>query len=166
MTENSQAEPDPQAARRLLSHSREQLIAIANGIVCDRHEAEDVVQETIAAVWRRLADIAPDKLTPYLKRAVRQNAAKRKSRRRHYATSEGYLESERTADDTPAWPVDPLELEEAIESLPLAQQNVVRMKYYLGMTFRQIGVSLSISTHTAASRCRYALRKLKRILKG
>lgn len=38
------------------------------------------------------------------------------------------------------------------------------MKYYFGMTFGQIGVSLSISSHTAASRCRYAIAKLKRLL--
>jgi RNA polymerase sigma factor (sigma-70 family) len=61
--------------------------------------------------------------------------------------------------------IDPLDLEEAIELLPLAQQNVIRMKYYFGMTFRQIGAALSISTHTAASRCRYALTKLQDMLK-
>lgn len=61
-------------------------------------------------------------------------------------------------------PVDPFDLDEAISALPLAQRNVIRMKYYFGMTFGQIGISLSISSHTAASRCRYAIAKLKRLL--
>lgn len=136
------------------------MIALANGILRDRHEAEDIVQETMTAVWQRLSEISPDKLPHYLTRAVRQNAVKRKTRRREFAAIEG----QDFADASPSRYVDPLDLEEAIESLPLAQQNVIRMKYYFGMTSRQIGLALSISTHTAGSRCRYALAKLRQML--
>jgi RNA polymerase sigma factor (sigma-70 family) len=58
----------------------------------------------------------------------------------------------------------PLELERAIEELPLAQQTVVRLRYYVGMSFREVGQALSISANTAASRSRYALQKLRRSL--
>lgn len=84
-------------------------------------------------------------------------------RRREFAASD--VDATEPAAIWDAHFVDPLDLEEAIESLPLAQQNVIRMKYYFGMTFRQIGAALSISTHTAASRCRYALTKLRDVLK-
>ncbi len=146
----------------LLAQNRTQLIAIADAIVRDRHEAEDVVQDTIAATLTRLPEIAPDKVSHYLSRAVRQNALKRKSRRREYAVLESAAAVKGIDCRNPLDGLDPFDLEEAIASLPLSQQSVVRMKYYLGMTFRQIGVSLSISTHTAASRCRYAITKLNR----
>lgn len=164
MTEGDGTQPDVEIIQRLLAQNREQLIVIAHGIVRDRHEAEDVVQETVTAVWQRLSEIAPDKLTHYLTRAVRQNAIKRKVRRREFAASDLDARVSPTAQDV--YLVDPLDLEEAIEALPLPQQNVIRLKYYFGMTFRQIGTSLSISSHTAASRCRYALTKLQTMLNG
>lgn len=164
MSENDQPVLDSELVDSLLAQNREQLVAMANAVLRDRHEAEDIVQETIAAVWQRLPDIAPEKVTPYLNRAVRRNAIRRKSRRRQYITLDERVESSRIRERDPSGPGDPLDLEDALESLPLTQQSVVRMKFYLGMTFRQIGVSLSISRHTAASRCRYALEKLKRLL--
>jgi RNA polymerase sigma-70 factor, ECF subfamily len=163
MAANGEPKPDSELVRRLLAQNREQLIAIADGIVRDRHEAEDIVQETVTAVWQRLSEIVPDKLSNYLTRAVRQNALQRKTRRREFALLDVDATERLTTQD--ARFIDPLDLEEAIESLPLSQQNVIRMKYYFGMTCRQIGEALLISTHTAASRCRYALTKLQVMLK-
>ncbi len=147
----------------LLARNRARLLAIAQGIVRDAHAAEDIVQETIAATLPHVTNIAPDKLGHYLSRAVRQNAIKSRSRRRSVRS----LDANTAADVSTsgmAGEIDPFDLEEAIQLLPLRQQTVVRMKYYLGMTFRQIGISLSISTHTAAGRCRHAIAKLKRLL--
>lgn len=165
MAQNGQPQLKVEQLQQVLAQNREQLISIADGILCDRHEAEDVVQETVTAVWQRLPEIGPDKLTQYLTRSVRQNAIKRRMRRREFSLldSVDVLETPPSRD---ARLIDPLALEEAIESLPLTQQNVIRMKYYFGMTFRQIGATLSISTHTAASRCRYALVKLRNMLTG
>jgi len=164
MAENSSPEFDAVPFERLIAQDSAALVAIANAVVRDPHEAEDIVQETIAAVWQRLPAIAPDKVTHYLTRAVRQNAIKRKARRREHAALESIVEAARVESPSADALVDPFDLDEAIRSLPLSQRTVVRMKYYFGMTFGQIGVSLSISSHTAASRCRYAIEKLKRLL--
>ena len=147
----------------ILAQNRARLITIAQAVVNDRHSAEDIVQETAAATLRRLPSIAPEKLEQYLSRSVRRNAIKAKLRRREFSELED--QSVIGKDRKLAFKeIDPFDLEEAIRTLPLPQQTVVRMKYYLGLTYRQIGVSLSISTDTAASRCRYALEKLKRLL--
>ena len=159
MTDDHRPRPDSATVEQLIAEDRERLIATANRVMRDRHEAEDVVQETLAAVLKRLPDIPADKLTNYLNRSVRQNAIKRKSRRRDRPLP---IEDAGSFDDGDApRAIDPIDLEEAISSLPVTQQSVVRMKYYLGMTFGQIAQSLSISTNTAASRCRYALGKLR-----
>lgn len=148
----------------LIAEDRAALVAIAYAVVRDPHEAEDIVQETVAAVWQRLPAISLDKVHRYLCRAIRQNARKRKARRREHAALEGIVEAAQVKNRAASALVDPFDLDEAIGSLPLSQRNVIRMKYYLGMTFGQIGVSLSISSHTAASRCRYAIEKLRRLL--
>jgi len=165
MAEQTPAEiVDAVRLQRLTSLDRDALVAIAQAVVLDRHAAEDIVQETLVAVWQRLPEIAPEKVGHYVYRAVRQNARKRRSRNREHAALEAVVESVRLDLAAESLLVDPVDLDEAIRALPASQQNVIRLKYYLGMSFRQIGVSLSISTHTAASRCRYAIAKLKRLL--
>ncbi len=143
-------------------HASAGLVAMAQAILRDAHEAEDIVQQTLAAVLERISEIDPEKLPRYLNRAVRLNALKRKSRRKERVSLDEIAE---LAAGGSAEQLDPFELDEMLDELPLAQRNVIRMRFYFGMTFRQIGQSLSISTHTAASRCRYALAKLRERLK-
>lgn len=161
MASESTNELETRLAAFALAPERTQLVAIARRVLKDQHEAEDVVQETLTAVWKRLPDIAPNKLSHYVYRAVRQNACKRKLRLREQPAGGDDSATRLTAARTATF--DPLEFDDAIATLPLPQRNVVRMKYYFGMTFQQIGESLSISTHTAASRCRYAITKLRNL---
>jgi RNA polymerase sigma-70 factor (ECF subfamily) len=50
--------------------------------------------------------------------------------------------------------------------LPSEQREVVVLKIWGGLTFAQIAEQLELSAHTAASRYRYALSKLRESLKG
>ena len=113
---------------------------------------------------RHWQDRRPDDPAAYAFRAVSLNAIKRRTRRRPIAP----LEAAETAParETAAAPLDSLEFERAIARLPVAQQVVVRMRFYLGYSLAQISRSLSISSNTAASRCRYALATLRTSLKG
>ncbi len=143
---------------------RGDLVRVARRIAVDWSEAEDVVQDTLMALWRRWQRRLPDDPTAYAFRAVTLNAIKRRTRRRRAAPLEA-------AGDAPApppavEPLNPLELERAIALLPPAQQAVVRMRFYLGLSLAQIGRNLSISSNTAASRCRYALAALRKALSG
>jgi RNA polymerase sigma-70 factor (ECF subfamily) len=69
-------------------------------------------------------------------------------------------------------PVFPLEddgfrltIETAMESLPEEQRSVLHLKLWEDLTFSQIGETLEISPQTAASRYRYALDKLRDLLR-
>jgi RNA polymerase sigma-70 factor, ECF subfamily len=143
---------------------RADLVRAAERIAGDRAEAEDVVQDTLVALWRHWQQRPPDDPAAYAFRAVSLNAVKRRMRRRQTAPLEAAEAT--TVEQSPAVPLDSLELERAIARLPLAQQVVVRMRFYLGYSLAQISRSLSISSNTAASRCRYALAALRSSLKG
>ena len=120
-----------------------------------------MVQETLVAYLRvaRQSPIrAPD---AYLARAVRWNAVKCRARRRPHVDLEAVGEPTTAGDPSR---LHALELERAVAGLPVAQQTVIRLRFYLGLTFREIGNNLSISTNTAASRTRYALANLRRRL--
>ena len=98
-------------------------------------------------------------LDAYIARAVDWNAVKRRARRRANLSLETLPEM--GTDNR----LDPFEIEQAVAGLPTAQQTVIRLRFYFGLTFAEIGKSLSISIHTAASRCRYALAGLRRALR-
>ncbi len=147
----------------LLERDRDRLVRIALRILNDRDEAEDVVQQTMLGAWRALRQGAIRQPASYLARAVRWNAIKRRARRGRELPMDAPPEAT-TDHDSVADRLDALELERAIASLPSAQQVVIRLRFYLGLSFREIGANLSISTNTAASRTRYALAGLRRRL--
>lgn len=57
-------------------------------------------------------------------------------------------------------------VEEAIQQLPDEQREVLTMHIWGELPFREIGEALGISLNTAASRYRYALKKLRQILEA
>ena len=149
----------------LVQADRGRLLRKAQRILNDPAEAEDVVQETLGRVWRRLGEIPEAKLRAYLFRSVEFNALKSRARRRTHVPIDAL--SDPPASEAPEEPEEtlgPVELERALDGLSETQKVVLRMKYYLGMTFREIGRTLNISTNTASSRCRYALAALRKVL--
>lgn len=135
------------------------MLAIARQVLGSSTEAEDLVQEVMLSVWRRFQSRPIENLTAYAKRATRMNALRLRERQRTHVPLDGQAH----AIVTP--PSDAVELERAIAALPLAQQTVVRLRFYVGLSFRQIGQRLSITTNTAASRTRYALERLRQTIK-
>src|SRR5580658_4385579 len=58
----------------LVAEQRERWTRIAQRIVRNAADAEDVVQDTLAAVWRRCCDGTIENVPAYVARAVRINA--------------------------------------------------------------------------------------------
>jgi len=56
-------------------------------------------------------------------------------------------------------------VEAALQDLPQEQRAVLHLKLWESLTFSQIAETLEISQHTAASRYRYALDKLRDVLR-
>jgi RNA polymerase sigma-70 factor (ECF subfamily) len=63
-------------------------------------------------------------------------------------------------------PADSLadDLPNALKALPADQREVIALKLDGGLTFAQVAEILNVSPNTAASRYRYALEKLRRML--
>ena len=147
---------------QFVARRRGDWVRVAMGILRNPADAEDVVQDTLISVWRQWQTASLRNPEGYVSRAVTINALRRRSRRRAVTQLDSIAEPSAPAQASE--PMDPMELERAIATLPPAQQVVLRTKYYVGLTFNQIGKNLSISSNTAASRCRYALAALRRRL--
>ncbi len=143
---------------RWLSRERPRLVRSVSRLLGEP-VAEDLVQSTLMQVWRAHADGRAADLERYARRAVHLNALKWRARRR--ATVSLDEVDERTAAEGDPFDVKPWELEAAILGLPAAQQVALRLRFYSGMSFKEVGRALDISLNTAASRCRYALDSLR-----
>ena len=135
-----------------------------------RQDAEDAVQEVFMALvrsHRRLAEI--EDLTAYLFRALRHAAARLASRERRNVGGHDSLAATPAQCDGGLDHASRCEsrdrLHHALRQLPPEQREVVAYRLAGELTFAQIGQTLEISTQTAASRYRYALEKLRLLLK-
>ena len=88
------------------------------------------------------------------KRAVRERARKALEQGRPIVEPVGNSASREEAQRVNA----------ALGALPENQREVVMLKAYQGMTFQEIGRIVRVSPNTAASRYRYALAKLRKLL--
>ena len=57
------------------------------------------------------------------------------------------------------------EVRALVELLPAEQREVVMMRYYSGMSFKEIAEQTGVSINTALGRMRYALINLRRMIR-
>ena len=129
-----------------------------------RAEAEDIVQEAFVRFWRRQHSIENRALLYATVRSTaldRLRSDQRRARREAAVALDGaqHLEPQFTTVDE-----GQQMLAAAVERLPNEQREVVILKIWNELTFAEIGHVLEISQNTAASRYRYALGALKKIL--
>lgn len=164
---------DERALAELVEIMTPWLLGLAQGMLSDRDEAEEVVQEAFSIVWRRvdLFDQESGRLVPWLLRITRNRAIDRlRARRRHRLKAER-LRAETTGQDSlppvepneaahPGWQVHQ-QVHAAIEALPPDQLQVVRLAYFEGLTHSEIAGRLGIPLGTVKTRLRLALDKMR-----
>ena len=88
---------------------------------------------------------------------------------REPGTAAGDVNSEPADDDGPVASAEAAETRRAVEAalrrLPMDQREVVLLRHFQGLRFRDIARTLDISESTAKSRLRYALEKLADMLR-
>jgi RNA polymerase sigma-70 factor (ECF subfamily) len=151
---------DPTAlAGRLYDQYGASLFRYAVMILADRSAAEDAVQQVFAALLKRDRS-AIDNDAHYLRRAVRNECYSILRRPRLVDVAAPLLEP--VAE--PERPDERLALERAMRELSPDQREVVHLHAYEGRTFQEIADDQGESINTVASRYRYALDKLRKLL--
>jgi RNA polymerase sigma-70 factor, ECF subfamily len=165
---------DEQALVELVQVATPWLLGLAQGMLSDRDEAEEVVQEAFTIAWRRvdLFDRESGRLLPWLFRITRNRAIDRiRSRRRQQAkarrlVAHGALGSPsvpaKEPDEAarPGWHVHE-SVHAALRQLPPDQLQVVQMAYFEGLTHSEIATGLGIPLGTVKTRLRLAFDKLR-----
>ena len=129
-----------------------------------REDAEDVVQEVLLNVFRRLREkMHVESLEQYVIRSI-SNACNDYFRRRPLS-----IVPLDKAEQVPVHEGDRQIHEEFVrikDDLPQEQSEIVRLKCYDDLTFKQIAELQGIPEATAKSRYRYAIMHLKNKLTG
>lgn len=143
------------------------LYAYVLAITANAADAEDIVHEVFErALARQQGFFGLRNPVGYIYRAARNAAYDRlrrievRERTKNRILTPVVLESINPLADAER----AQQMNEALSALPVEQREVVLLRFYHDMTFSQIARVMGSSANTAASRCRYALAKLREIL--
>lgn len=131
-------------------------------LLADAAGAEDVVQDAFCRLAEALGRREDVGTLAYLTVIVRNECYSRLRRCRRSPIVDATPLLEPAGAD--AGGEERLALETALRALPPEQREVIYLKVYEGMTFHEIGARCGVSLNTAASRYRYALNGLRRLL--
>jgi RNA polymerase sigma-70 factor (sigma-E family) len=137
------------------------LVQTAYLLTGDFHEAEDLVQTTLAKVYPQWGRIRDDTVASYLRRALVNNNRSRVRRRRVAQLLTPFL------PETPAPPssTDTGEdrdlLVAALAGLPERQRAVVVLRYWEDLSLEEVAHELGCSVGTVKSQASRALAKLR-----
>lgn len=145
------------------------LLLFARQYVASTPDAESVVQDAYLRLWKRGTSPERDvkkQLYMYTKSAALdylRSEGRRRRREQRYA--EDFVDPIAFFERPSAKVELQSEVEQALKTLPTEQREVLVMKIWGDMTFREIAEALELSQGTAASRYRLALEALRKSMR-
>jgi RNA polymerase sigma-70 factor (ECF subfamily) len=168
---------DEEAFEKLIHRHKNKIFTTINLIVKDRYLAEDLLQETFIKVVDTIKSgryNEEGKFLPWILRIAHNLAIDtfRKNKRYPFVV----MDDGSNVFDTLEFAEDPWEneqirkdtvnkLKQLIQELPESQKQVLIMRSYLDMSFKEIAETTGVSINTALGRMRYALINLRKKLK-
>lgn len=175
---NNYLSGDRNAISRLIERHSRRVRDYINMMVKDSDVAEDIFQETFIKAVRvidegRYTDngkflswilrIAHNQVIDHF-RAQRQSKAVTESEAGYDVL--GTLRcAERTVEDSMVSDQIERDVRALVELLPAEQREVVMLRYFSGLSFKDIAEQTEVSINTALGRMRYALINLRRMIK-
>jgi RNA polymerase sigma-70 factor (ECF subfamily) len=159
------AEGDRDALEEIYEQHADALYSHVQWMLGHNHEAEDVMQ----ALFLKLATMGADLLGVRKPRSymfqmahrIALRVARDRQRRGEESTDFSFYASGEIAPESRT---EVALAERALAALQSNQREAIYLHLYQGFTFREIGKIVGIPTHTAASRYRVGLQKLRMAL--
>ena len=154
---------DQEAFADLVHQVSDMLFGVARRILRDPDLAEDVLQNALVTVWRKLPHLRePERFEGWAYRILVHACYAEAPRNRKWAATVRVIPVDRASD---ADEFDSIatrdELEQAFRRLPLDQRAVFVLHHHAGLPLVAIAETLGIPDGTARSRLHYATRALR-----
>ena len=169
---------DQDAISQLIERHSRRVRDYINMMVKDRDLAEDIFQETFIKVVRVIDEgryVDNGKFLSWVLRIAHNQVIDHfRTQRQAHAVNEseagydvlGTLRfAEKTVEDNLVSDQIERDVRALVELLPEEQREVVMMRYYSGLSFKEIAEQTQVSINTALGRMRYALINLRRIIR-
>ena len=167
---------DEQAFEILLTRHQERVYTKINFIVRDSELANDLFQDTFIKVVRLLKEgkyIEEGKFLPWILRIAHNMAIDhfRRNKKMKMVRSRDEMDVFAKIDTGDSHVEDLLvedqihtDVRRLIDELPVDQREVVRMRMYDNLSFKEIAEKTGVSINTALGRMRYAVINLRKIV--
>ena len=167
---------DEQAFETLLTRHQERVYTKINFIVRDSELANDLFQDTFIKIVRLLKEgkyVEEGKFLPWVLRIAHNMAIDhfRRNKKMRMVRSRDEIDVFATIDTGDANVEDllvegqiPSDVRRIIDQLPEDQREVVRMRMYDNLSFKEIAETTGVSINTALGRMRYAVINLRKIV--
>ena len=162
----------------LLNRHRKRILDYIYMMVKNRDVADDIFQETLIKVVRFVQEgryTENGKFLSWVLRIAHNQVIdyfRQKKQRNNVSEGDaGYdiLNNQKFSDHTVEEKLITNQIEtdvrKLIDFLPPEQKEVVLMRYYMGLSFKEIAEQTDVSINTALGRMRYALINLRRMIK-
>ena len=156
---------------RIYEKHRIRLLKLANALSNDKELAEDVVQDVFVSFARSAKRLrVGGNLRAYLATSVanlvRNRLRDNRSKQHVSLESAETIDSEvKTPQQWVTYSEDMQNVNDALEQIPYEQREVVLLHVHGGMKFKAISQLQNVSINTVQSRYRYAVGKLRVVLK-
>jgi len=148
---------NPESFGELCRRYYHSLVAVADSILLDHHLAEDAAQETLAAACRQLPRLKKtERFGPWIVaicRNVARDMLRELKRQRKPVQPCQDVEQDCEQDDQGAI------LAEALQQLPQHLREVIFLRFYNGMSYRQMANVLGATEQVIDGRIRRAKKK-------
>jgi RNA polymerase sigma factor (sigma-70 family) len=169
---------DKSAISKLIEKHRKRVLSYIVMMVKDRDVADDIFQETFIKVLRvidegRYVDngkfvswvlrIAHNQVIDYFRQSKQANSITESEAGYDLLGSRNFADT--NVEDKMVQEQIATDLRRLIDCLPDEQRDVVKMRYFSNMSFKEIADSSNVSINTALGRMRYALINLRKIIR-
>jgi len=159
---------DRSAVALLYERHKLPLFALARGMLRSTAEAEDLLHDVFLEAWRRCADYSLERgsVRAWLILRTRSRALDRikAAGRRPAAAERASMPDEPSTAHAAVETIDQGRLRQLLVQMPEAQQQVVLLGYFEGLSSAEISERLQIPIGTVKSRTRAALESLRDVL--
>jgi RNA polymerase sigma-70 factor (ECF subfamily) len=155
------------AWRQIYLKYKDDLLTVAQSLVCDSNTAEDCLQEVFVSLVSDGCKVRSN-LKGYLLSCVVNRARDHLRRRDAQSNCQVNMQTQRIDVTDPANVL--IESDEmravihALDKLPIEQREVIVLHLQGDMKYRQIAKMLNMSINTVQSRYRYGMEKLRQLL--
>lgn len=150
---------DQQAFMELLEPEMQAAYRVAVGMLRNPTEAEDAIQDAVFKAWRHFGRFRREmEIRPWFF-AIVANECRSRRRSRWWSVVRGLPEGR----DQPAAADDPAvaDIRRALRRLPHDLRLVLVLRYYVDLSFEDVGKTLGTSAKAARSRTYRALERLR-----